>query len=62
MNKHKEIALEKEKSISETCKIELEQSHAKYKIEIDKLKAKYFDDIESHTNDYEMKLTDLNLK
>lgn len=56
------LTLEKEKSNSETHKAELDQVVTKSKIEIEKIKEKYHNELNQRTNEYETKLTELNLR
>ena len=46
----------------ETQKVEMEKLHSKTKSEFEKLKMMHFQEIQAQTDEYEMKLTDLNLK
>jgi hypothetical protein len=52
---------EKEKTILETHKSEIEQLTSKSKMDQERIKAKYHDDLCAITNEYETKLTNLNL-
>jgi hypothetical protein len=40
----------------------MERLHSKTKAELEKIKEKNFQDAKSRTDEYEMKITDLNLK
>lgn len=62
INKMKLIALEKEKLTIEEHKTEVEQLSSKSKFELEKLKSKYYDDLQTNVKEYEAKLTDLRLK
>lgn len=53
---------EKEKSLNESHRSELEQLSSKLTMETDKLKSKYFDDLQTKIKEYETRITDLNLR
>lgn len=53
---------EREHSSSESNRLKLEQINNKNKIEIESIKLKFFEDLQSSTNQYETKITNLNLK
>lgn len=55
-------SLEAERNLIETHKNEMERFHSKTKAELEKIKEKNFQDAKSRTDEYEMKITDLNLK
>ncbi len=55
------LSVEKEKATQETHKSELEQLSYKSKMDIERSKAKYHDDLCAITSEYETKLTNLNL-
>lgn len=40
----------------------MEKLHSKTKVELEKIKEKNFQDVKTRTDEYEMKITDLNLK
>ena len=56
------LSLEKEKSLIEVHRSEMEKLHSKTKLEFEKLKEKNYQDVQVRTEEYEMKITDLNLK
>ena len=53
---------EKEKLYQENHKSDLEQIQTKSRIELEKLKSKHFEENQEKINDYENKLTDMNLQ
>jgi t-SNARE complex subunit (syntaxin) len=55
-------SFEKEKNLIELHKAEIEKLHSKTKAELDKIKEKNFQDTKTRIDEYEMKITDLNLK
>ena len=55
-------AAEREKAAQEAHKAEMESLNLKAKSELEKLKNKHYDDQQSKVKDYEMRITDLNLK
>ena len=56
------LSLEKEKALIEVHRGEMEKLHSKTKLEFEKLKEKNYQDVQVLTEEYEMKITDLNLK
>lgn len=62
INKMKLLSLEKEKLAAEEHKSEIEKLSQKCKLEVDKMRSKYYDDLQANTNEYETKMTDLRLK
>jgi hypothetical protein len=62
INKIQQMASEKEKLLREESRADKEQLVSRSKIEMEKLKSKYYDDLQANINDYEIKLTDLRLK
>ena len=54
--------MEKEASIIELHRKELDEINSKFKIEFERIRAKNFDDLQEKINEYEMKLTDQSLK
>ena len=52
---------EKEKANSDSHKAELDQANARVKLDQERLKAKYHDDLSDLADEYETKLTNLNL-
>jgi hypothetical protein len=56
------ISLEKEKLAMEDHRNEMEKLAQKSKLEIDKMRSKFHDDLQANVNEYESKLTDLRIK
>lgn len=55
-------SLEKEKTLTEAHKLELEQLQSRLKTDLDKQKTKHYDELQEKIKDYESKLTELNLQ
>lgn len=61
MNKMQASWNEREKSLIETHRTEVDQLNAKVKLDQEKLKSKYYDDLQTIQRDYQNKLSSLNL-
>ena len=61
-NALQKTSLEGERNLIEAHNNEMERLHSKTKDELEKIKEKNFQDAKSRTDEYEMKITDLNLK
>ena len=62
LSRSQAIALEREKSLMESHRSELEQIHVQSKSEYEKLKQKHHEEVQIKVNEYEMKLTNLSLR